>query len=70
MALKIRNISHDAIAKVAVITFVDALDDMPQLTATFKLSTADTETEAELKTVITARAKELLSEALRLCVPL
>lgn len=64
------NISHDAIAMVSVITFADTLDDMPQLTTMFKSSTAETVTEAELKAVITARAKELLSEALRLCLAL
>ena len=70
MPLRIRNISHDAITKVAVINFADILDDMPHVTATFKLPTAGTETEVELEVVITSRAKELLSEALRLCVPL
>ena len=67
MPLKVCNISHDSIAKVAIISFGDVLDEMPKLSATINLSTIENQTQAEINALITSRVCDVLSEALRLC---
>jgi hypothetical protein len=67
MPLKICSISHDSIAKVAVIAFSDVLNEMPKLSATINLSTVENQTQAEIDALITPRTRDVLSEALRLC---
>ena len=67
MPLKVCSISHDSIAKVAVIAFSDVLNEMPKLSATINLSTVENQTQAEIDALITSRTRDVLSEALRLC---
>lgn len=67
MPLKVRSIANDSIAKVAVVTFVDVLDERPLLSATINMSTAEHQTQAEINALIKSRIRDLLSEALQLC---
>jgi hypothetical protein len=67
MPLKVRGITNDSVARVAVITFSDVLDERPQISATIDMVTAETQTQAEVNMLVKARIRALLAEALRLC---
>jgi hypothetical protein len=69
MPLKVRSIANDSIAKIAVITFVDVLDERPLLSATINLATTESQTQAEINALVKSRIRDLLSEALHLCSP-
>lgn len=66
--LKLQSITNDPLTHTAMIRFCEVFDDHPQVSVAMKLSTLDTQTQAEVQHAIKALARALLSEATSLCI--
>jgi hypothetical protein len=65
MQLKVQGIANDPIKKIGIVTLVDVLDDFPQVSASVKLVTLGSQTQAEILTTLKGEIKALLEEAIR-----
>lgn len=65
--LKFQSITSDPLNHTAEVRFSEVLDDHPQIRVAMKLSTLDTQTQAEVQRAIKTLAKAILSEACNLC---
>lgn len=65
MQLKVQGIANDPVKKIGIVTLVDVLDDFPQVSASVKLVTLGSQTQAEILTTLKGEIKALLEEAIR-----
>jgi hypothetical protein len=65
MQLKVQGISNDPVRKVAVVRFIDVMDDFPQISVTIKLVTLANQTQAEVHAALKRKTKFLFEEAIR-----
>jgi hypothetical protein len=64
MTLKIQAITNDPLRKIALITLTDVLEDHPQISATMKLTSLESQTLSEVHDAVKAQAKALFAEAI------
>jgi len=64
MQLKVQGIANDPIKKVAVMTLVDVLDDLPHISATVMLVTSASQTQTEIHAALKHQMRLLFEEAI------
>jgi signal-transduction protein with cAMP-binding, CBS, and nucleotidyltransferase domain len=65
MQLKVQGIENDPVKKIGIVTLIDILDDFPQVSASVKLVTIGSQTQAEILANLKNEIKVLLEEAIK-----
>ena len=63
--LRIQGIANDPIRQIAHVQFSGVLDDLPQIQATIRLVTLESQTQAEIHAALKQQMRTILEEAIR-----
>ena len=63
--LRIQGIANDPIRQIAHVHFSGVLDDLPQIQATIRLVTLDSQTQGEIHAALKKQMRTILEEAIR-----